>query len=434
MRMTRPGIASAAAIVVGTLLSVVPPAVHGENVMEPSLRGDDRVIQLPFGFWNESFGVAAGYVYAINGYPQAQAGLLATVMAGSKGSASALLMGQNIRLFNRDRLFFDPILSVSYYNDIDAYVDGNPDFPDERAGSNDSDPDNFITGSGWDTFYRLRFKYLLPIGDGREQLVPRYQFDRGLLTAGAGGGASFNPLESGRTFLEVRPFYRKQEVENDDLEGAQATNGMEFSVFWDNRDYPGNPSRGNALLLKLTRDWGLANSTDSWTNLAAEYDHYVSLQPTRRFRQRVLAFDVWSAYSPSWQEQPDGSIEHRPPSFAGATLGGMWRMRAFPSQRFNDKAAIYYAAELRLVPDWNIFDRWDGFQRRVGVDWIQFVGFAEAGRVASSWDLSELHDDMRWDVGLGIRAWAKGLVVRLDTAVSDEGAGVQMTVSQPFQF
>ena len=41
---------------------------------------------------------------------------------------------------------------------------------------------------------------------------------------------------------------------------------------------------------------------------------------------------------------------------------------------------------------------------------------------------------MKWDVGLGLRAWAKGLVVRLDTAGSDEGFGVQMMVSQPFQW
>lgn len=402
--------------------------------MEPSLRGEDRVIRLPFAFWNESFGVAAGYVYAVNGYPQPQAGLLGTVMAGTEGSASGLLMGQNIRLFGLDRLFFDPILSVGYYSDVDVYVDGNPDFPDERAGSNDSDSDNYLTGSGWDTFFRLRFKYLLPIGDGREQTVPRYQFDRGLLSGGASGGSSFNPLTSGRTFLEVRPFYREQNVENDDIEGRQATNGLEFNVFWDNRDYPGNPSRGNALILKLTRDWGLGDSTDSWTNLAAEYDHYVSLGPTSTFRQRVLAFDVWTSYSPSWDEKPDGTISHRPPSFAGATLGGIWRMRGYPGQRFSDKAAIYYAAELRMIPDWNFFDRWSWFQERVGVDWIQVVGFAEAGRVAPDWNFGELHEDMRWDVGIGLRAWAKGLVVRVDTAVSDEGMGVQMMISHPFQF
>jgi len=28
-------------------------------------------------------------------------------------------------------------------------------------------------------------------------------------------------------------------------------------------------------------------------------------------------------------------------------------MRGYPYQRFNDKAAVYYAAELCLIPRWN---------------------------------------------------------------------------------
>jgi hypothetical protein len=41
---------------------------------------------------------------------------------------------------------------------------------------------------------------------------------------------------------------------------------------------------------------------------------------------------------------------------------------------------------------------------------------------------------MKWDAGLGLRFWAKGLVARIDLAGSDEGAKVAMMVSQPFQF
>jgi len=62
------------------------------------------------------------------------------------------------------------------------------------------------------------------------------------------------------------------------------------------------------------------------------------------------------------------------------------------------------------------------------------VPFVEVGRVAPSYDLDNLHSSMKWDVGFGLRAWAKGLVVRMDLAVSEEGGGVQMMVSQPFQF
>ncbi|UCE56929.1 MAG: hypothetical protein JSV31_16245 [Desulfobacterales bacterium] len=54
--------------------------------------------------------------------------------------------------------------------------------------------------------------------------------------------------------------------------------------------------------------------------------------------------------------------------------------------------------------------------------------------MAPEWIFSQLHSDMKWDTGLGIRAWAQGIVVRIDTAYSDEGVGVQMMISQPFKF
>ncbi len=109
-------------------------------------------------------------------------------------------------------------------------------------------------------------------------------------------------------------------------------------------------------------------------------------------------------------------------------------MRGHPSQRFNDRAAIYYAAELRLIPRWNPFKRWDWIQKYTGIQWLQFVPFAEVRRVASEWSIKRLHSNMKWDVGVGVRAMAKGIVIRIDSAVSDEGFGVQMMVSQPFQF
>ena len=73
-------------------------------------------------------------------------------------------------------------------------------------------------------------------------------------------------------------------------------------------------------------------------------------------------------------------------------------------------------------------------QKHVGVDWIQVVPFFELGRVAESWDFGELHTHMKWDAGLGLRAMAQGFVVRVDSAYSNEGIGVQMMINQPFQF
>ena len=394
----------------------------------------DRTISLPYGFYNDAFGVAAAYVYAAVGTPQPQSALIATAMVGSKGSAMAFLMGRDIRVFGVERLFMDPIVSTGYFSDTDAFISGNPSFPGERAGSNGSDRNNFVTGSGWDNFFRVTFKYVLPIGNGRDQVVHSYQVKGGLLESGASGGSSWNPLESGRTFLQVRPFYRSMEINSDYFDAVQRTNGLEFSLFWDNRDFTANPSRGNALQLREMRDYGWANSSNPWTVYAAELDQYFSLGPSDTFRQRVLAFDIWTAYSPSWEVQPDGSIANRPPTFAGATLGGLFRMRGFPSQRFSDKAGVYYGAEYRMIPNWNPFNNWTWLQRHLGVLWVQIVPFVEAGRVAPSWNLDELHSSMKWDGGVGIRAMLKGLVVRIDVAGSSEGGSVAMMVSQPFQF
>lgn len=84
-------------------------------------------------------------------------------------------------------------------------------------------------------------------------------------------------------------------------------------------------------------------------------------------------------------------------------------MRGFPTQRFNDKAAVYYAAELRMIPDWNPFYRWAWLQQQVGIQWLQLVPFVEIGRVAPEWNAEELHSDMKWCAGMGVRSGPRGL-------------------------
>jgi len=394
----------------------------------------EQKLSVPYAFYNDSFGVAGGYVYGVTGYPQEHASLLTTAMAGTAGSGMLFLIGQNIRLPYTSRVFLDPVASIGYFGESEKFVNGNPRFAGDRAGSNDSDPDNYVEGGGWDNYFRMRFKYLLPIGHGEDQIISRYKLDHGILVGGASGGTSWNPFESGKSYLEFRPFYRYQEVDSDDVQSSSKTNGVDVSLFWDNRDYYQNPSKGNSIRFKVSRDFGWFDSTDSWTSVESEWDAYLSLGKSDWFRQRVIALNFWTSYSPTWDEQPDGDITHRPPPYTGATLGGLWRMRAYPSQRFNDQAAVYYSAELRMIPYWNPFDYWPWLQKHLGVQWIQLVPFAELGRVAPEWDVDRLHSDMKWDAGLGLRFLAMGIVARIDAAFSNEGVGVQMMISQPFQW
>ena len=342
-----------------------PSPVPGSS---PSRRDHEAAapgkLSLPYGFYNENFGAAGAYVYGRIGYPQPQSMVLVTGMAGTQGSAMVFGMARDLRIPGRrgaylNRLFVDPIFSVGYFDEIDAYVIGNPSFPDEDAGTNDSDEDNFITGGGWDNFLRVNFKYLLPIGHGRNQIIPQYNIKGGLLVSGATGGASFNPLKSGRSFIELRPFYRSQEIDSDDVSSDIKTNGFDIGLFWDNRDFPLNPSTGQGLRLKVSTDLGLFDSSGSWTVAQLEFDQYFSLGATSRFRQRVLAFNFWTA---------DTLSDNLAPAYTGATLGGLWKLRGYPSQRFHDNAAIYYGAELRLIPKWNPFDAWPKIQKHVGVE------------------------------------------------------------------
>ena len=393
---------------------------------------DSSTLSIPYGFYNESFGAAAAYVYAKGNYPQRDSLLLGTVMVGTKGSVAGFLIGRNLPIPGVERLFVDPILSAAYFGENDVYIDGNPSFPNQRAGTNDSNEDDFVEGDGIDVFFRARFKYLLPIGHGRDQIIPDYKFDRGLLAGGASGAESLNPLKSGRTFLSLRPFYRNLEIDGDDADETLSTGGVDFAFQWDNRDYPMNPARGQAITLDYNLDPGIVD--ESWDVVQVELEHYLDLGRNGRFRQRTLALNFWTAHSLSWEETPSGQINNRPPAYTGATLGGLWRMRGYPTQRFNDRSAIYYSAELRLTPEWNPFVDWPWLQKHLGVEWLQFAPFVEVGRVASNWNFSELHDDMKFSGGLGIRARARGIVLRLDIAGSEEGAGIQMMVGMPFGY
>lgn len=400
---------------------------------EEYVGGDAARLSLPFGFYNETFGLTAGWAVGRVGFPQPGARLFGTVMVGAEGSVLGFAMAQNLRFSGLDRLFIDPMASIGLFDNADTFIDGNPAFAGERAGTNDSDENNFVNGDVSDDFARVRFRYLLPIGHGRDTILPDYKLSDGELISGASGGSSLNPFESGRSFLELRPFWRSLEVNADGFDRDIRTNGLDLIYFWDNRDFPYNPTRGNGVRLQISRDFGLFDSSDSWTVVQAEVDAYHDFGQTAWFRNRILAFDFWTADTPSWNT--DGPvIKNRPPAYTGATLGGLWRMRGFPTQRFNDRAAIYYSAEMRLTPHWNPFDSWGAVQDRLGVEWIQIVPFLEVGRVAESYDLAELHSDMKWNVGTGLRAWVKGFVVRADAAVSDEGVRVQMMIGQPFQF
>lgn len=418
-----------------SLLDRLSPSVFGQNrIIDVNEGFEQESFLLPYPFYNESIDFALGLAGGFVGRPQEQMSLVGTAYGSTNSSWALYLMGWDIQTPFCERLFLDPRFSVGRFDEMAVYADGNPEFPTDRAGSNDSHEDNFLEGQGNDYFVNLKFKYLLPMGHGKDKIINEYVVRDGFLVSGQSGADVWNPFESGRTYFEIEPFYRRQTVDTDFTTSAVNTNGIKFSVLYDNTDFRLNPSKGSLQKVAVNRDWGLFDSSDPWTVIEGEFSKYLSLGPAEGIRQQVLAFNCWTANTLTWETEgidENGKVFfRRPPGYAGATLGGIYRMRGYPAGRFNDQAAMYYALEYRVIPDWNPFDM--DFWQRFEIEWIQGVLFTEVGRVAEKWTLKELHSDMKWDVGIGLRVWAKNLVVRIDTAFSEEDMGIQLMAGHPF--
>ncbi len=277
---------------------------------------------------------------------------------------------------------------------------------------------------------------MLPIGSGRAQIRPDPELEDGLLVGQPNRTGTWNPLESGRTVIQFEPFYRNQSAESgdDDREVELRSNGIKLGLFHDNTDYPINPSTGSRQRIAVARDFDWFDSTGAWTSMEAQLSQFLDLGATDVLAQQVLAFDVWGSHAFTWRtkDTPRGPrIVRAPPNFEGARLGGLFRLRAYDASRFSDQSALHYTAEYRVIPRVNPLDSIP-LLREIGADWTQFVVFAEAGRVNDGFDLGDLHSDMKTDVGVGVRLYVHGVVIRVDAAVGDEGAGLQVMVAQPF--
>ena len=391
-------------------------------------------IILPYVFRSETFDTSVGVFGVISKYPQEQSTIYATAFGSANGSWRALAGAYDLRLPGFDRLFFSPTFMFTDYSNVKAYIDGNPDFPIERAGTHGSDPENHVTDPAWDGSGRLSFRYVLPWGHGKNHVINRVKVKEGLRISDPVGGQSWNPLNSGRTYILVEPFYRKQEIELDEEIRKLRSNGVKFELRHDNTDFILNPSKGSKKSVGVTRDWGFFRSSDEWTHLELEYGKFFGLNDTNIHRQRLVALNVWVSDVPTWEVQKTAGIStvrHRPPYFEGSTLGGFYRMRAYPVNRFSDRSAVYYSAEYRATPWWNPLEG-VSLLGSPEIQWWQWILFCEIGRVAEDFDLDALHSDMNWDTGFGLRLFSEGLVGRLDLAVADEGWSILAMVGHPF--
>lgn len=411
-------------VVISALTSL--PTVAANRITGTIVRDADEPFTepypfvIPYAISTEAMGFSVGVLGGISGKPQEQNSLFITALVSDGGAKAAYLFFNDYQthLFN-DRLFLDASIGAGDFPEIRGYFDVGPP-ADPPFGSNESPANAFFESSGYTDWAEVDLRYVFAAGSAKYNPINIYTLNRGLLVGGASGGEPWNPLVSGRSYMGVKFFYHDR-VYNyaDDI--RLTTTGARLTYNYDNTDFPINPERGSRLNLAISRDPG-SGSTDAWTTVNAQFSKYIPLSTGAKTKQRVIALDFWTADTLS--------DDMAPPNY-GISLGGLYRLRAYPAERFYDRAAIYYAVEFRVIPKSDLL-RNIKFLKFLNLQWWEIVTFYELGRVAPDWDFSTLHSDMKSDFGMGIRVLMGRTIGRMDFAYSDEDRRLWLMIGHPF--
>jgi hypothetical protein len=407
------------------------------EISTPTMKPDWLV--LPFVFSSQRTGFSAGLAGIHSGTPHPESVLGAALFGSTESAWGVLATGRNLRvpLLESGRLYSDIDMSLGHYPNQRVFFAFRTPVGQPRPGSNKSSDSQYFKGSGWDNLITLDFKYAMPWGRARDtsmgMFLPAVVAD-GTASADSEG---LNPLENGRTWLGVR-LARRSLGFDPAPPGAQdnsmATTNLQLFMRHDGTDHPLDPTRGFKWRVSVRNDPGWADSLNSWTDMQLDLTTHIPLGENSWSRQQVLALNVWSTYSPTYEYKVSAgqvTTSHAPPFISGTSLGGFFRMRAYPSYRFHDKAGIYYSGEYRSTLRWNPFTDID-LLKPLEIRWVQLVGFAELGNVAQDMGISALHRDMLYDVGVGLRMSVKGIVARIDYAVAPHNSGVWFMLGHAF--
>ncbi|MEF1285748.1 BamA/TamA family outer membrane protein [Vibrio sp. M250220] len=361
---------------------------------------------LPFYFSTETLGHTFGVAGVAKGVGQPQAALFGMALYSEKESYVGFVSAFNYAL--ADQLLFSTQMYQAQFND-------NPYYLGEQ-GSNDSQTGQKTITNGFEQNYQFEFKYLLPWGNvKRHGLMGAFQPIREVSFA--------SPIESGVSSVVLTPFYSSREL--DIYNKADKASGFKFSFDWDNCDSVRNPTKGSHTSLDITAGADRWQSEDIWTKWEFQNSQYYALGPLGEwFEQQVLAFDFYTADTPSWSRV-------KPPEQDQIRLGGLYRLRGYTSGRYHGRSAVHYSAEYRVLPDWQPLD---GIPliNYYDLPWWQWVVFAEVGRVADEYDAKTLHSDMKWNLGGAVRFQVEGIVVRAEVAQGADEGTFRVMINQPF--
>ncbi|MCR9941869.1 BamA/TamA family outer membrane protein [Vibrio owensii] len=368
---------------------------------------------VPFYFSTETMGSTIGLAGVAKGVGQPQAALFGMGLYSEKDSYVGFLSAFNYAL--SPNLLFSTQMYQARFND-------NPYYLGEQGSNNSSTEDKTVTNGDEDN-YKLEFKYLLPWGNVREHgLLGAFQPVRDVSFA--------SPVDSGVSSIIFTPFYSSRELDIYNDKKEEAT-GFSLTFDWDNRDSVRNTTRGSHTSFDLTTGAESLQSEDLWLKWEFQNSQYYSLGPLGDwFDQQVLAFDFYTADTPTWNKC-DGLMCARPPEQEQVRLGGLYRLRGYTAGRYHGRSAIHYSAEYRVLPDWQPLDDIP-LINYYDLPWWQWVAFVEVGRVADDYDLKTLHEDMKWNVGGAVRFQVEGIVVRAEMAKGADEGTFRVMINQPF--
>ncbi|MCL1048709.1 outer membrane protein assembly factor [Shewanella abyssi] len=366
---------------------------------------------VPFAFSSESLSTALGAAGVVKHAGQEQASILGIGLYSANDSWVGYLGAHNYQIPAVDSWLFSIETYQAQFKEGIYYLS-------ELAAPN-QDAAKVVT-LGDESFTRFHAKYVLPWGRGVNGAAPSL--------ASSAEAIGWNPLTSGVTSIKVSPFVQTRELHGYEYL-PQKSQGVALKLDWDNRDNGKNSTQGGQTSLKFSRDFGAADRS-SWTTWEFEQSAFFAIGANDWFAQQVMAFNFYLADTPTWNAQ-SGDNYHRPPTFAGISLGGFDRLRGYASKRFTGRSAVLYSAEYRIQPRWQPLQQWPLFNL-YDVPWWQWVAFAEAGQTADEFDAQLLHDDLQWTAGIGARFEVESIVVRAELAFGSEDSQFWVMVNQPF--
>ena len=390
------------------------------------------VAAVPFAFSTDNMGTALGAAGVVHGIGPTKASLVLVGTYSDNDSGFGMAALYNAGFAPESRWRFDVEMVEGRFTESHLYTPGNPAFSGTpTAGSNDSDQDDYVLREQHTKDYKLRAKWLLPLGDGEEGYT--LQGNRyGLPLNDGENRPVWNPLASGHTSLDTEFFYKSRDLDkalvaSENIHG-EVSSGIKMTLDYDNRNAFSSPSAGSRTKMMVTRDWGAGGSKTDYTRVELDYAQYFNLGTSKYFRQQVLAVNAYASDITTWDDDNPSTI---PPWFARSTLGGWNHLRGYNSNRFVGRSAVHYSAELRGITRTNLLNE-SFLGNYYSLPWMELAAFVDAGRVADKWNLDTLHSDMKTNYGVSLRFMVEGVSIRLDTAYGDEGGQLWVFINQPF--